>query len=98
MSDPLAEAQRRCAYFENLYRGASLGNRSSAKGIKRLKVKLARREAKVCALRKTLHQLANELEGMRAFESEVVAVIGRTNWNVLRLRIDEAHAALWEKP
>ena len=52
--------------------------------------------AEVRALRKALRQFANELDGMRAFEPEVVAVISRTNWNVLRLRIDEARAALGE--
>ena len=52
MSDPLSDAQRRCAYFENLYRGASAGNRSSAKGIRRLKAKLARRTAELYEARR----------------------------------------------
>jgi hypothetical protein len=41
-----------------------------------------------------LWKLANECDGLRAFEDEIRAAIGNTNWNVLRLRVDEAREIL----
>lgn len=41
-----------------------------------------------------LWKLANECDGLRAFEGDVRAVTGNTNWNVLRLRVDEARDIL----
>lgn len=45
-------------------------------------------------LYEALWKLANECDGLRAFEDEIRDAIGNTNWNVLRLRVDEARAAL----
>lgn len=39
-------------------------------------------------------KLANEVGGLRAFEDEIRAVIGNTNWSVLMQRADEALAVL----
>lgn len=41
-----------------------------------------------------LEKLANEVEGLGAFEPEIREAIGNTNWSVLRLRMTEAHAAI----
>lgn len=41
-----------------------------------------------------LHKLAAEVVGLRAFESELRAELGNTNWNVLMLRLSEADAAI----
>lgn len=41
-----------------------------------------------------LWKLANECDALRAFEGDVRAVTGNTNWNVLRLRVDEARDIL----
>ena len=41
-----------------------------------------------------LWKLANECDAMRAFEPDIRAVTGNTNWNVLRLRVDEARDIL----
>lgn len=49
---------------------------------------------KVPALLEALSFLANEVDGMRAFEDEVRQVIGHTNWSVLAVRLKEARAAL----
>lgn len=41
-----------------------------------------------------LWKLANECDGLRAFEADVRAVVGNTNWGVLRLRVGEARDIL----
>lgn len=41
-----------------------------------------------------LRKLANEVGGLRAFESELRAELGNTNWAVLMLRLSEADAAI----
>lgn len=51
-------------------------------------------QAQVEVLRVAMWKLANECDGLRAFEDELRDAIGNTNWNVLRLRVDEARAAL----
>jgi hypothetical protein len=49
---------------------------------------------RVKTLEVALWKLANECDGLRAFEDEIRAAIGNTNWGVLRLRVDEAREAL----
>lgn len=39
-------------------------------------------------------KLANEVAGLKAFEHELRAVIGNTNWSVLMQRMAEAEAAI----
>lgn len=46
------------------------------------------------ALEVALWKLANECDAMRAFEADIKAVTGTINWNVLRLRVDEAREIL----
>lgn len=46
------------------------------------------------ALEVALWKLANECDGARAFEADIRAVVGNTNWSVLRLRVDEARELL----
>lgn len=54
-----------------------------------------RMDVKVAALRKALGRLANEVAGVvGCAEHEMRAAIGNTNLAVLRLRVDEAEAAL----
>ncbi|CAN1724404.1 protein of unknown function [Hyphomicrobium sp. 1Nfss2.1] len=55
---------------------------------------VAHRFAASSELYEALWKLANECDGLRAFEDEIRDAIGNTNWNVLRLRVDEARAAL----
>lgn len=50
------------------------------------------------ALEVALWKLANECDGMRAFEADIRAVVGNMNWGVLRLRVDEARALLAPVP
>lgn len=45
-------------------------------------------------LLKSESKLAAEVGGLKAFEDEVRAVIGNTNWNVLMQRLDESYAAI----
>jgi hypothetical protein len=46
------------------------------------------------ALEVALWKLANECDGMRAFEHDIRAVVGNVNWSVLRQRVDEARDLL----
>jgi hypothetical protein len=41
-----------------------------------------------------LWKLANECDALRAFEGDVRAIVGNSNWKVLRLRVDEAREIL----
>jgi hypothetical protein len=45
-------------------------------------------------MRGALLKLANECDALRAFEADIRAIVGNTNWNVLRLRVEEARAIL----
>jgi hypothetical protein len=45
-------------------------------------------------MHKTGRKLANEVGGIKAFEHEVRAIIGNTNWSVLMQRLAEADAVL----
>jgi hypothetical protein len=45
-------------------------------------------------MHKTGRKLANEVGGLKAFEHEVRAIIGNTNWSVLMQRLAEADAVL----
>jgi hypothetical protein len=45
-------------------------------------------------MHKTGRKLANEIGGLKAFEHEVRAIIGNTNWSVLMQRLAEADAVL----
>lgn len=54
----------------------------------------ARLIAAAPALLEALSFLANEVDGMRAFEDGVRQVIGHTNWSVLAVRLKEARAAI----
>jgi hypothetical protein len=45
-----------------------------------------------------LWQLANECDGMRAFERDIRAVVGHSNWSVLRQRVDGARDLLKAVP
>jgi len=42
----------------------------------------------------TERKLANEVGGLTAFENDIRAIIGNTNWSVLMQRMDEAVAAI----
>lgn len=43
-----------------------------------------------------LRKLVNEVAGLGMFGPEIKALIGNTNWEVLALRVQEAHAVLAE--
>ena len=50
------------------------------------------------ALEVALWKLANECDGMCAFEMDIKAITGTINWNVLRSRVDEARDILKAVP
>ena len=56
------------------------------------------RPKRTAHLEVALWKLANECDGMRAFEQDIRAVVGNTNWSVLRQRVDEARDLLKAVP
>jgi hypothetical protein len=50
--------------------------------------------ARTEAAQNALLRLVNECDALRAFEADIRAIVGNTNWSVLRLRVDEARAVL----
>jgi hypothetical protein len=49
-------------------------------------------------LRSALTHLTNEIDGMRAFEEEIIQVISQTNWNCLRDAVAKARKPLGAAP
>jgi hypothetical protein len=62
---------------------------------KRLLVVGTRQKAYIAQLEAALRRLRNEAQALHAFEHEVRAAIGNTNWECLMLRVREADSFVY---